>query len=122
VNRILLNQGLAPNAAALLRAEWWDAIHVTDADLSRAEDDDILQFARQSGRTCVTLDHDFHAHLALARSDGPSVILLRIEGLNSVRQAHLIRRAWELCAAEIELGAAVSVDHRAIRVRKLPLR
>ena len=122
MNRVLLDQGLAPNAAALLRLEGWDAIHVTDVGLSRAADEDILQFARQHGRTCVTLDHDFHAHLALARSDGPSVILLRIEGLDSVQQADLIRRAWELCAEDIELGAAVSVDHRAIRVRRLPLR
>jgi predicted nuclease of predicted toxin-antitoxin system len=122
VNRVLLDQGLAPNAAALLRLAGWEAIHVTEVGLSRAEDEDILQFARQHGRTCVTLDHDFHTHLALARSDGPSVILLRIEGLDSAQQADLIRRAWELCAVEIELGAAVSVDHNAIRVRRLPLR
>lgn len=40
----------------------------------------------------MTLDHDFHAHLALAKSDAPSVILVRLEGLDSVQQADLIRR------------------------------
>ena len=32
--------------------------------MDRAEDAEILQFARNDSRVCVTLDHDFHAHLA----------------------------------------------------------
>ena len=67
MKRILLDQGLSPGAAGLLRAEGWDALHVIDAGLDKAEDSEILDFARKSGRTCVTLDHDFHAHLALTR-------------------------------------------------------
>src|ERR1700677_1123819 len=117
MNRILLDQGLAPKAAALLRVEGWDAIHVQDVGLHCPDDKDIFKFARQQRRTCVTLDHDFHTHLALSRSEGPSVILIRLEGLNSLRQAQLIRRACALYAAEIETGAALSVDRFAIRVR-----
>ena len=122
MNRVLLDQGLAPKAAALPRMDGWDAIHVTDVGLGRADDSDILNFARQHRRACVTLDHDFHMQLALARSDGPSVILVRLEGLNSVQQAHLIRRVWASCAGDIGAGAAVSVDQSTIRVRRLPLR
>jgi len=59
VNRVLLDQGLAPNTAALLRLEGhWDAIHVLEVGMSRADDEEILRFARQHNRTCVTLDHD----------------------------------------------------------------
>ena len=122
MNRVLLDQGLAPHTAALLRFEGWDAIHVAEAGLSRADDAEILEFARQEHRTCVTLDHDFHTHLALSRSDGPSVILVRMEGLDSIHQAALIRRVWALCAADIGAGVAISVDQLAVRVRKLPLR
>jgi predicted nuclease of predicted toxin-antitoxin system len=122
MNRVLLDQGLAPGAAALLRFQGWDAIHVSEVGLSRAEDQDILEFANRNSRTCVTLDHDFHTHLALARANGPSVILVRLEGLASAAQADLLRRVWELCAEDIRAGAAVSVDGQAIRVRRLPLR
>ena len=122
MNRVLLDQGLAPNAAALLRLDGWDAIHLIEVGLDRADDEEILEFARQNGRACVTLDHDFHAHLALAKSDAPSVILVRLEGLDSVHQAQLIRRVWELCAEDIAAGAAVSVDRVAIRLRRLPLK
>ena len=122
MKRILLDQGLSPVAAAMLRADGWDALHVMDAGLNRAEDSEILEFARGEGRACVTLDHDFHAHLALAQMAGPSVVLVRLEGLNATQQAALIRRVWGSSADDIDAGAAVSVDEVSIRVRKLPLR
>jgi len=46
MNPVLLDQGLAPNAAVLLRVDGWDAIHVMEAGLSRASDEEILEFAR----------------------------------------------------------------------------
>ena len=123
MNRVLLDQGLAPNTAALLRREGeWDTLHVSEVGMSQAADEEILSYARQQSRTCVTLDHDFHTHLALSQSDGPSVVLVRIEGLDSLRQADLIRRVWSICATHIQLSAAVSVDRLAIRVRRLPLK
>jgi predicted nuclease of predicted toxin-antitoxin system len=39
--------------------------------MDRAEDADILEFARRDSRVCVTLDHDFHAHLATTGKDAP---------------------------------------------------
>lgn len=87
---VLLDQGLAPNAAVLLRASGWDAVHV--AGLDHAEDREIVDYARQSGRICVTFDHDFHSHLALTRADGPSIILIRAEGIESTGQSELIKR------------------------------
>jgi len=89
--RVLLDQGLAPRAAALLRATGWEAVHVTEVGLQRADDQDILRVARQEDRVCVTLDHDFHRHLALAQSTGPSVVFIRVEGLGAEGQAALIR-------------------------------
>jgi predicted nuclease of predicted toxin-antitoxin system len=122
MKRVLLDQGLAPKAAVILRAEGWDAVHVMEAGLANAEDMEIPDFAEENRRVCVTFDHDFHAHLALARANGPSVILIRVEGLNSHRQAELIQRVWSSCSDAIDAGAAVSVDEVAIRVRNLPLR
>lgn len=64
MKRILLDQGLAPVAATILGTEGWDAVHVSQVGLDRADDPAILEYARQHGMVCVTLDHDFHAHLA----------------------------------------------------------
>ena len=121
MTRILLDQGLAPAVASLSRSDGWDATHVIEVGLDRADDLQILQFASSDARTCVTLDHDFHAHLARAKVTGPSVVLVRIEGLSALDQASLIRRVWAACEDAIVEGAAVSVDARSIRVRRLPL-
>ena len=77
MKRVLLDQGLAPRAAALLRAEGWEAIHVCEAGLEKADDVAILDFARDREMACVSLDHDFHTHLAVSFAGKPSVILVR---------------------------------------------
>jgi predicted nuclease of predicted toxin-antitoxin system len=119
---LLLDQGLAPGAAAILRTRGFDAVHVMEIGLDRAEDSEILAAARLQNRVCVTLDHDFHAHLAIAAEGRPSVILLRIEGLAAAEQADLIGSICVTCAAALSDGAAISADRRSLRVRRLPLR
>ena len=79
MNRVLLDQGLAPYAAQILCERGFDAVHVSDIGLDRAEDALILERARQDARVCITMDHDFHAHLALAGQSGPSVLFLRAQ-------------------------------------------
>jgi len=54
--------------------------------------------------------------------NSPSVIFVRLEGLDSKQQADLIHRVWSECEAALASGAAVSVDAVSIRVRRLPLR
>jgi predicted nuclease of predicted toxin-antitoxin system len=120
--RVLLDQGLAPGTAAILRDEGWDAVHVADIGMQTADDVSILDVARSSDRICITLDHDFHAHLALTRSGGPSVVLLRVQGLDSTGQASLIRVVCEACADALLAGAAVSADASTVRIRRLPLK
>jgi len=50
VKRILLDQGLAPHAATILREQGFDAVHVADIGMHRADDAEILQFARDDSR------------------------------------------------------------------------
>lgn len=64
MTRVVLDQGLSPNVAVLLRSQGWDALHVMDVGLDRSEDLEIMEFSERDARACVTLDHDFHAHLA----------------------------------------------------------
>ena len=113
---------LAPATATVLRENGWDAVHVSEVGLQQAEDAQILDAARQDNRICITLDHDFHSHLALARAGRPSVVLLRIQKLDAFGQATLIRAVWETCEQMLDEGAAVSADNTSIRVRRLPLK
>jgi predicted nuclease of predicted toxin-antitoxin system len=119
---ILLDQGLAPHAAAILRELGLDAVHVSEIGMGQAEDIQILERARNDERVCVTLDHDFHAHLAVTGQGRPSVVLLRAQGLDARGQAALIRSVLVQCDEALSEGAAVSADCESIRVRRLPLR
>ena len=121
MSRFLLDQGLAPLAAAILRQRGFDAVHVTEIGMERADDVAILEHARNEERVCVTLDHDFHAHLATAGQGRPSVILLRVQGLDAQGQADLIRLVYARCEGALRDGAAVSADREKIRLRRLPL-
>ncbi|MGH9583373.1 MAG: DUF5615 family PIN-like protein [Bryobacteraceae bacterium] len=122
MKRILLDQGLAPAAAAILGEHGWDAVHVREVGLDRADDKEILEAARRMERTCITLDHDFHSHLAITKASRPSVVLLRIQKLDAKGQAALIRAIWDTYEQILADGAVVSADNTSFRIRQLPLR
>jgi predicted nuclease of predicted toxin-antitoxin system len=53
---ILLDQGLAPHPAAILRERGLDALHVSEIGMQQAEDAGIMERARLDERACQTLD------------------------------------------------------------------
>ncbi|MBK7003071.1 MAG: DUF5615 family PIN-like protein [Rhodoferax sp.] len=83
--KLLLDQGLPRTAANLLRERGWDAQHVSECGMSRAEDVAIIAHARQEDRMVVTLDAD-----RARKTEGnvcpenPAAILLHQPGLNPV--------------------------------------
>ena len=122
MKRILLDQGLAPHAAAILRHHGLDAVHVSEIGMEKAEDLQIMKKARTGERVGVTLDHDFHAHLAVTGHGRHSVVLLRVPGLDAQGEADPIRSAYVQCDDALSEGAAVPADGESIGVRRLPLR
>jgi predicted nuclease of predicted toxin-antitoxin system len=96
-------------------------VHTADIGASTATDADLLEAARQENRIVVTLDADFHALLALAGSSSPSVIRIRIEGLDGGALAALLLATLDECGEDLERGAMVTVQRHRLRVRRLPL-
>lgn len=119
--RLLLDQGLPRSAVRHLAHVGIAAEHVGDLGLAQATDQAILDFARARSAVIVTLDADFHAILATSRTISPSVVRIRIEGLNGERVAMLLAQVLEAAGKELEGGAVVSVAEDRIRVRRLPI-
>ena len=119
---ILLDQGLPRSTAALLRQRGYDAIHVGEVGMAPSPDEAIIQFARESCRSIVTLDADFHTIIAVAMASGPSVIRLRIQRLKAPEAATLISTVLEQDGHELNSGCSVTVALETIRIRRLPLR
>jgi predicted nuclease of predicted toxin-antitoxin system len=118
---LLLDQGLPRSTVRHLAAKGIAAEHVGDLGMARATDTRILDVARERHAAVVTLDADFHALLAATRATNPSVVRIRIEGLNGEQVASLLMQVLAVAGAEIEAGAVVSVTAGRIRVRLLPI-
>lgn len=119
--KLLLDQGLPLSAAALLRDAGIDTVHVSEIRMSEAEDAQIIEKAREQGRVVVTLDADFHTLLALNEATLPSVIRIRINRLRAPAATELLLTAISECREELEQGAAVTIEPKRIRIRRLPL-
>ena len=88
--KLLLDQGLPPLTAELLRGQGINALHVSEVGLSRAEDLRIIELAQTSNRIIITLDADYHASIALTSAPSPSVIWIRIVNLRVAEYVEII--------------------------------
>lgn len=120
--KLVLDQGLTPAAAALLRERGHVASHVEELGLATAGDDEILAFARVRDAVIVTLDRDFHAVLAESGATKPSVIFLRAQRLTAATTVAAIELVCTRHAADLAAGAAVTTRGLLSRARRLPLR
>jgi predicted nuclease of predicted toxin-antitoxin system len=118
---LLLDQGLPPLAADLLRQRGIDATHVREHGMSAASDPVILEFAERLGAVVVTYDGDFNALLAQSGAKTPSVVRIRIEGLRAASAADLIERVVGQVGHEFASGVSVSVEVSRVRIHRLPL-
>jgi predicted nuclease of predicted toxin-antitoxin system len=119
--KLLLDQGLPRSLASLLRDSGVDAMHVGEQQLSEAADTVILDYARETDRTVITHDADFHTLIALSNATKPSVIRIRIEGLKAPQLFSLIELILDSYQQEIGKGALVSVNEDRVRLRSLPI-
>lgn len=119
--RWLLDQGVPRSAAGVLRARGEDAVHTGEVGLATAEDEVILKWARREMRVIVTLDADFHQLLALTEQRAPSVIRVRLQGLDAEAVVSLVLEVRAVCEDDLQRGAVVTVNENNIRVRLLPL-
>ncbi len=119
--KLLLDQGLPRSSAGLLRDSGIDAVHTGECGLAQVSDQQIIDFAKAEGRVIVSLDSDFHVLLALTGAKRPSVVRIRLEGLQADDVASIIRNVLERCSDDLDSGCVVSVQADRMRIRKLPI-
>ena len=119
--KLLLDQGTPRSAATILRQAGFDTVHTGEIGLAAAEDSEIIRRAVVEDRVVVTLDADFHMHLALTQAHQPSVIRRRIEGLRAMEFSALLQNVLRQCAEDLTAGAMISVNDFQIRIRRLPV-
>lgn len=119
--KLLRDQGAPLRTAARLRSAGWDVVHTREIGLAAASDEVILLRAKAESRSVVTLDADFHQLLATSNAQHPSVVRVRIEGLNHEAMAGLLQRELSIREPMLNAGVAIPITERGVRLRKLPL-
>jgi len=119
--RLVLDQGVPRDAAALLRSLGHDCIHVGEIGMSKAADEEILAFSLGKHAVVVTLDADFHAILAVSGAQGPSVIRMRVQGLDAPEVVEVVRRVLGSFEAELKRGSLITVKALKTTCRRLPI-
>lgn len=119
--KFLLDQGIPRSLKNLLIAEGYGAEHVGFIGMAKADDSDIIEYAKREGYICITLDADFHMILALSKDNSPSVIRIRIENLKAADHLRLLKRILPDTKESLLSGALVSIREDSIGIRKLPI-
>jgi predicted nuclease of predicted toxin-antitoxin system len=120
--RLVLDNNLAPRLAVLLRDGGHDTNHVRDHGMQAATDEQVLDLARQEGRTLISADTDFGTLLARTGAAAPSIMLIRRSTARRPEQlAALLVANIDQVTEELIAGAIVVVTDVDLRVRRLPI-
>jgi predicted nuclease of predicted toxin-antitoxin system len=73
------------------------------------------------GRAILTADLDFGRIVALSREALPSVITFRLGDMRPITVNSVLASVLEKLEPDLATGVLVSIDDRAVRVRRLPI-
>ena len=118
---IAIDMNLSAEWVAVFEAEGWQAVHWTHVGDPRAEDAEIMDWARANQHVVFTHDLDFTTALALTGAKGPSVIQVRTQRVLPEHLRKIAVSAIRAYEQELIGGALVVVEAIRSRVRILPL-
>lgn len=119
--RLVLDQGIPRDAATWLRKLGYECTHVGEIGMSKADDDEILALSLTQNATVVTMDADFHAIVAVSGASRPSVIRIRIQGLDTGAVVRLIQTVVTSFETDLRRGSLVTVKAHKITCHRLPI-
>jgi predicted nuclease of predicted toxin-antitoxin system len=120
--KLLLDQGLPPMTAELLRGKGIDTVHVSEIGWARAEDTKIIELAQTNDRVIVTLDADYHAAIALTSAPLPSVIWIRVVNLRAAEYVEIIMPILNEYKEMLITGILITIrSDRQVKTRLLPI-
>ena len=119
--RLLIDMNLAPEWVTVLAGYGFVAIHWSSVSDPRAQDIEIMRWARENHCVLITHDLDFGTILAFTQAAGPSVIQIRA---HDVTPQHLTQKLIDVLRSNednLAAGCLIVLDDARLRVRILPL-
>lgn len=119
--KLLLDQGMPADASLIFRQMGYECRHVSEFGMQKAEDEEILSFARDHRYVVITLDADFHALVAVRGLITPSVVRLRREGCRAETAVEILVPVLERYGVDLQVGALISVKEHRVNCHRLPV-
>lgn len=119
--KILIDMNLSPDWVAAFTAENIESVHWQTIGDPRAEDTEIMEYARANDYIVFTHDLDFGTLLALTQAESPSVVQVRAQNILPSHLANIVITVLRANEKTLEQGALIVVDEGRARVRILPL-
>ena len=119
--KILIDMNLSPDWTAAFAVENIESIHWSTVGNPRAEDEEIMEYARANDYVVFTHDLDFGTLLALTQAESPSVVQIRAQNILPLHLANTVITVLRANEETLEQGALIVVDEGRARVRILPL-
>lgn len=119
--KILVDMNLSPSWVGFFSANGVEAVHWMDLGPGDADDATVLSWARDHGHIVFTHDLDFLALIALAGSNGPTVLQVRTQDVLPEDIGTKVLTVLREHAGALENGAIVTVVEHMSRVRVLPI-
>ncbi|MCG6941294.1 MAG: DUF5615 family PIN-like protein [Thiohalocapsa sp.] len=120
--KLLLDMNMPGAWTDVLRAAGHAAVRWRTIGDIRAEDHEIMSWAREHGYIVRTHDLDFGALLYLTEATAPSVVQLRAEHILPQHLGDAVLEALHTAAEPLADGALLVIDPRRHRIRLLPPR
>jgi predicted nuclease of predicted toxin-antitoxin system len=119
--RLLVDMNLSPDWVAVLKSAGWEATHWSTVGNPRAEDAEVMAWARAQKHVVFTHDLDFGTLLALTHAGSPRVIQVRTQDVTPAGIGELVFGALRQFEGILEKGALIVLDEARSRARVLPL-
>ncbi len=119
--KILIDMNLSPEWVDTFAAENIESVHWSTIGDPRAEDTEIMEYARENGYVVFTHDLDFGTILALTQTESPSVIQVRTQNILPENLSTTLIPVLRQNESFLNKGSLIVVDQTRARVRILPL-
>lgn len=119
--KILVDMNLSPDWTDVFAKHGITAIHWSSIGDPKAEDTELIDWARANNHILFTYDLDFGTVLALTHAESPSVIQVRTQDVTPAHLETIVIGVLQNHKFLLETGALVVLDEGRSRVRILPL-
>ena len=119
--KLLLDMNIPQGWVEILNKAGHEATHWRDIGDIRAEDTEIMAWARENEYMVFTHDLDFGSILYATNATSPSVIQLRTSNISPSAVGDLVIKTLNTVRNELASGSLVVIDPKKHRVRLLAL-